>query len=266
MAEIEEILPFGEVSRFVESYWRSDRKQRISLIPDGTLRILFSSKPLFVYDKEVSCLLPGIYLIPIQSRALNIELDKDCTIIRCKAFVLSSIEENSFDTKQDGYWRFNSNEKSIQHYFSLMEENKFEVSEFIEGFVFDILTKQFQMNENLRHAVNYVLDRRGLIKVGEMAQDFGVSRQSLHNLFVNKLQLSPKQLAKIWKINSFIDYVQKGEKLTAAAIDSGYYDQAHCIKEFNQLMGHAPRSFFANNHAFVLSCISNRFSNFYDPR
>lgn len=266
MLSTQETLPTGEVSKFVESYRLASEKE-VWLIPDGTFHIVYSHTEFACYDGVIHHLSPGLYLFPISSSVIHLYSSDQLLLMRCKAFAIDAIGSDLFEVQQRNYWRFDSGLSQISHYqnsLSLAEIGEQEV--LLENFVFDVLTNGFKLNKNLRQGVNYILDSKGDIKVDAMARDFGISRQSLHKYFKKHLGISPKQLAKIWKLNNFMDLARKDDSLTGAAIDSGYFDQAHCIKEFNAILGLSPRAFFAQNFDFQLTCIGKRFDAFYDPK
>jgi AraC-like DNA-binding protein len=52
-------------------------------------------------------------------------------------------------------------------------------------------------------------------------------------------------------------------------LEVGYYDQAHCIKEFQSFFQQSPQQFFHRNSRLMnisQEIISRRFSNYYDPK
>lgn len=75
----------------------------------------------------------------------------------------------------------------------------------------------------------------------------GMSLRQLERKFEQLVGLSPKQLARIIRFQS----VFRSAGCTPApawaevALDCGYYDQAHFIREFKQLSGQSPAALFA---------------------
>ena len=73
----------------------------------------------------------------------------------------------------------------------------------MDDFSFELLNKSFELNSSLRDKVNYILDRRGNIKIAELCEEFAISRQALHKHFKTYLGISPKELATTWRLNHF---------------------------------------------------------------
>lgn len=97
-----------------------------------------------------------------------------------------------------------------------------------------------------RHKLfHYILDRvhkQPGLQVEELSREVGYSTRWLQQLFRNQLNLSPKSYFRIVRFNAVISNMQQhpGHTLTRLAMDSGYYDQPHLIRDFRQLGGVSP--------------------------
>lgn len=69
-----------------------------------------------------------------------------------------------------------------------------------------------------------------------------ITRQQLARVFRQHVGLSPKELARIARLQRTLHRLQHdpGLSLAAAALDFGYYDQAHMTLDFNDLVGVTP--------------------------
>jgi len=69
-----------------------------------------------------------------------------------------------------------------------------------------------------------------------------ISRQQLARVFRQHVGISPKELARIARLQRALHRLQHEPSLSlaAAAFDSGYYDQAHMSLEFHELAGVTP--------------------------
>ena len=59
------------------------------------------------------------------------------------------------------------------------------------------------------------------------------------------------------------------QNFTHLALEAGYYDQAHSIREFKAFFNHCPSHLFQQNSQLLKisqDIITRRFSNAYDPR
>jgi AraC-like DNA-binding protein len=89
-------------------------------------------------------------------------------------------------------------------------------------------------------AVHAIRAARGSIRVGELARELAISRDRLEKRFRRSVGASPKQLASILRLRHAVDLHQRGTKLTRLAVDAGYFDQSHFIREFRAFTGTAP--------------------------
>jgi AraC-like DNA-binding protein len=265
-----EYLPKGEISRFIESYWESSFGDQVLLAPEGTFNVIYSQKPFVLSCPKTYLLQAGFYLIPINTNLISIYHIDRIVGIRIKAFTIDNItnDKNLFCEKNLHYWRFNKNLSIIKHCEIKWKHNieLFDYISHLEQLSYEILSGHFTLNNTLRGKVNYILDRKGQIKINEMAKDFNISRQSLHKYFIKHLDISPKQLSNIWKINNFIYLANNHKSLTAASFKANYFDQAHCINEFKKYFNCSPKFLLNKKMNFTISCIHNRFNNQYNPR
>lgn len=84
----------------------------------------------------------------------------------------------------------------------------------------------------------------GAIRVRALARDLGVSQDALEKHFRRIVGASPKQFATIVRLRQAVELSRQSPSLTALALDAGYYDQSHFIRDFRAITGDAPGHFF----------------------
>jgi AraC-like DNA-binding protein len=91
----------------------------------------------------------------------------------------------------------------------------------------------------------------GRVPIGSLAADLGWSRKHLITKFREQIGLPPKTAARVLRFNNAVRLIERGAELpwTEIAIRSGYYDQAHFIRDFNQFAGATPTEFVASRNA-----------------
>jgi AraC-like DNA-binding protein len=98
-------------------------------------------------------------------------------------------------------------------------------------------------------AVQLVQASAGLQPVERIAQAVGMSARHLERQFKSIVGLSPKSFERIVRFQHALKLVQNGGVQGAGiAIDCGYYDQAHFIRDFKRFTGHPPSAYSAEAH------------------
>lgn len=94
-----------------------------------------------------------------------------------------------------------------------------------------------------RMAASLIEKHDGRIKVKEIAGILDVSIRKLERQFEEILGLPPKQFIRLVRFQKTVEKLKKLDesgKLTDIAYESGYFDQAHFIKDFKSLSGQSP--------------------------
>ena len=100
----------------------------------------------------------------------------------------------------------------------------------------------------VRKAVKLIAQHQGDLEVSAMAEQLGVSRQTVKHKFDQHVGVSPKLYGKLRRFQAVLRRLAHMSKpdWTKLAQESGYYDQAHLIREFNHFTGFSPQKFLNN--------------------
>ncbi len=100
-----------------------------------------------------------------------------------------------------------------------------------------------------KESVEILMKSRGQLSVDELSEQLRLNRRKLERKFSSAIGLSPKQLAKIIRLQSTLKMMDGPHftSLTNLAYQNGYYDQAHFIKDFKEFTGISPKQFYATN-------------------
>ena len=99
--------------------------------------------------------------------------------------------------------------------------------------------------------VRQVLTSRGRLRSDALARAAGLSLRQLERLFREDVGLSPKRLSRIVRFQEVLR--RMGDEATnwvSVALDCGYFDQSHLVRDFSELTGVAP-SRFAGREGFA---------------
>jgi AraC-like DNA-binding protein len=269
--KLQEIKSKAELSKFIESYWYFDGalQPELILLPDGTFNVIVAQHSFSCGVQEFP---KGLYLIPITTKPIRLVTKGNLYGIRFKAFSMSNIvgkkaglikNINLLETVTAG----TLNANAIQGEFSKEIELELRKNA-LENLAFDLLNHKYELDEQLRLQVNYILERKGDLKISALCEKAGITRQGLHKNFIQSLGIGAKELALTWKLNHFFTLMSDSDSLTGTALDAGFYDQAHCINAFKNTWQLSPGNLQKSNpdlYDFAKESMTKRFNNFYDP-
>ena len=82
-------------------------------------------------------------------------------------------------------------------------------------------------------------------RVQVVAQQLGVTARHLRRAFVESVGIGPKEFARGVRLQRAIRESARSRDWGAIARDAGYYDQAHLIGDFRDLVGLTPTAYLA---------------------
>lgn len=110
--------------------------------------------------------------------------------------------------------------------------------------LFEAALPHIEAPDRLQRALQWIAERRGVVSIDEAAGHAGFSVRQFRRLCLERTGLSPKFLARILRFRHALSRVrQYPGQLAEFALDCGYYDQAHCIREFRELSGRTPSAY-----------------------
>ena len=80
----------------------------------------------------------------------------------------------------------------------------------------------------------------GRVSVRDLVAQVGVGERRLERAFRERVGVSPKRLARILRFRGAYVALARGRAQTEVALESGYSDQAHLLRDFRELAGAAP--------------------------
>jgi AraC-like DNA-binding protein len=102
--------------------------------------------------------------------------------------------------------------------------------------------------DGARDAVDLIRASRGQARIEDVARSLGWTRRRMERAFARDLGIPPKLYARIVRLNAVLATLHETERSRAVdlALESGYFDQAHLLRDFRILAGRGPR---ADRHA-----------------
>ena len=111
-----------------------------------------------------------------------------------------------------------------------------------------------------------IVESGGVVSVDELAGNAGISSRQLERRFLREIGVGPKLLSRILRFQQVFRAVERSDTAWAnVALECGYYDQAHLIRDFNQFSQQTPAVLFAAQsqltEAFTRKTRTSNFSN-----
>lgn len=110
-----------------------------------------------------------------------------------------------------------------------------------------------QPNPFVEYAVGQILLHPGQLSLENLSQKVGYSQKHLIQLFKEQVGLPPKAFMRIIRFQRAIKEIeQRGDiQWSHLALDCGYFDQAHFIRDFKQFSGFTPEDYLRRKNGVV---------------
>ncbi|ASB48716.1 AraC family transcriptional regulator [Alkalitalea saponilacus] len=112
----------------------------------------------------------------------------------------------------------------------------------IEHFLISRLPYAFTPEKRIESAIDYIRKANGQISVTKIADIACLSERQLERKFKAVVGISPNKFSRIIKFKHALNHLRHcpQESLYSAAIDCGYFDHSHLIKDFKKFGGTVP--------------------------
>jgi AraC-like DNA-binding protein len=257
--------PSPELQAFVKCFWTLDDKgtatpTRQRVVPDGCMEMIFHYGDLYrqYFEDGKSLVQPRSFVFGQISHYIEIEPTGSSGIIAARflpdglgpflAIPVTELENKAVKLSL----LFGLKGKELEEKVLSAAGTKERIA-LIEGFLLSYLAEPATIDLVTKNCVDIILQSQGQLDMAELANNAQVNRRNMERKFVSAIGMSPKQLARVIRLQATIKMLDQKQftSLTALAYDNGYYDQAHFIKDFKEFAGISPKAFFAENLQFA---------------
>lgn len=107
--------------------------------------------------------------------------------------------------------------------------------------------------------VNDITAARGIVRLRDLYSRHPMTPRQMRRRFEVVVGVSPKHFAKICQVNAVIRAMMENdsERLRSLALDHGFYDQAHFIRDFRRFVAMDPGRFLRDQSQFLRTYLGN---------
>ncbi len=126
---------------------------------------------------------------------------------------------------------------------SIEDEGK--MVETAEAFLRERLPERDPNVEAINEVVDTIIADGTILKVDDVVEQLDLNKRGLQRLFSQYVGVSPKWVIMRYRLHEAAEMLAQGEvgDWAALALDLGYFDQAHFIKDFKSIVGQTPAEY-----------------------
>lgn len=258
-----EYIPDAELAPYVKCIWALQvegmpgNPHRERILPDGCMELIFHYGDLFQqYHNDRPELQPRSFVHGQMKAYIEIAPTGNTGMIAARfyphglaAFIDMPVYELT-DRVTDVGSLFGKNAWELEQQLG-NAPNEAERVRLLTGFLTKRLRRSSVKTDMAANAVRTIMTTGGNIAVNKLAMDACMSERQFERVFLASVGVSAKAFSKIVRFQHSIRAAQSGKQttLTQLAHDSGYYDQAHYIRDFKAFAGVTPVQYFSGIHA-----------------
>ncbi len=258
----QEYLPCAALADFIKCFWIMEATHnpfqgKEILIPDGCIELIFNlGTPYKRYDSENNAaLLKHSHLVGERDRYFLIEQTRAVSLIAARfkpgglyPFVRFPIAEVTNQTV-DLDIIFGSQVKDLECKLFETRSHKKKI-DLLQHALLRFLKTPDLNPPIINAAVKLIQQHHGDISVDGLAWELRVNYKYLERQFLKIIGLTPKLYNRIVRFQNAMQALRHAafHPWPSIALDCGYYDQAHFIKEFKAFTGATPSEFIARRN------------------
>lgn len=124
-------------------------------------------------------------------------------------------------------------------------DDKDEMIEIVEDFLRERLPERDKYVEVINQIIDRIISERTITRVDDVMSRFPMSKRALQRLFSRYVGVSPKWVIQRYRLHEAVEQLDSGAVVDwpKLALELGYFDQAHFIKDFKSIVGRTPAEY-----------------------
>jgi AraC-like DNA-binding protein len=268
MVSYKEFLPSERLKDYIKCYWVLDSgeewvKVRNCFIPFGCIELVFQQTSVGHYlslDDEQRVLLPRFLITPQAAKSFYIELEGKVKIygVRFHPYSARCFFNKPIQQLNNTIWPVkhllgDAYDQMGELLFATKEQNAF--LHIFNDFFEKRIAVGYQLDYTVKQICEQLSSTCSMGSLKEIVLPNAETQQAFRLRFKNTVGLCPKFFQKLVRLNHvmylFLHQKNNIRNLTSLALEVGYFDQAHFIKDFRLVFRAAPKDFF--NEPFPLT-------------
>jgi AraC-like DNA-binding protein len=131
----------------------------------------------------------------------------------------------------------------------LSQPDEMRQRELVEDFLRTHLPEPDPNVSVVEEIVRRISNDRAIIKVDDLVEHYAMTKRTLQRLFSQYVGVNPKWVIKCYRLQEAAEQLADGavSEWSKLAVDLGYFDQAHFIKDFKAIVGKTPAEYAKKN-------------------
>ncbi|GGD89680.1 helix-turn-helix domain-containing protein [Paenibacillus nasutitermitis] len=235
-------LPSADLQPFIEHYWivrwdlRGQEPHLQETLPHPSVHLVFErdhSRIVGVFKGRFSVLLQeqgAVFGIKFRPGAFYPFLGKPVSTLTGRTVPFQEIFGMSSQTLEQQLF----SQKTAEQMISLAE-----------SFIRERLPEPDPNIDFIHNLVQSMISDRSIVKVDDIVRRFPIHTRQIQQLFRQYVGVSPKWLIQRYRLHEAVETMADGDipDWSRLAVDLGYYDQAHFIKDFKSIVGKSPEAY-----------------------
>jgi len=111
-----------------------------------------------------------------------------------------------------------------------------------EAFLMKYIPEKDPNVQEINRIVETIMEEKSIIKVDDVMNRFAINKRTLQRLFKKYVGVSPKWIIQRYRLHEAAEKMveRKAENWSRLALDLGYFDQSHFIRDFKTIIGQTP--------------------------
>jgi AraC-like DNA-binding protein len=254
-------LPSDSLADFVKCYWTlmapaEAHAERQKIVPDGCMEMIihYGDQYQQFSDDESSFIQPRSFVFGQLTKPLEIAPTGVTGIIAVRfhpdGFIpFSTIPVSAMENRPVPLTELYGQEGAQLEREVINMAHQAERIVILENFLLKRLKDKNTIDALTASSVDALLSLKGQLSIDQLATQQSTTRRQLERRFATTVGLSPKQLAKIIRLQHTLKNLEQKQftNLASLAVEHGYFDQAHFIKDFKEFTGMTPKQFYADS-------------------